>query len=144
MKSITILAWALLLGALPATAAAQTGFRIVVNPANHIASLKAADASKIFLRKWPKWATGQAVVVVDQVESSPVRKAFSQAIHGMDVPSVKSYWQELVFSGKGTAPAEKGSDAEVIAFVKANPDAVGYVAPDAAGLAEVKVVPLTP
>jgi hypothetical protein len=45
----------------------------------------------------------------------------------MDVPSVQSFWQEVVFSGRGEPPPERSSDAAVIAFVRANPNAVGYI-----------------
>jgi ABC-type phosphate transport system substrate-binding protein len=45
-----------------------------------------------------------------------------------------------VFSGKDVPPPEKGTDADVVAFVKSNPGAIGYVA---AGSADgVKVVSL--
>ncbi|MEP6572216.1 MAG: phosphate ABC transporter substrate-binding protein [Gemmatimonadota bacterium] len=131
----------LLLHARPARA--QEGFRIIVNSANPVSVLKNGDASKLFLRKQGKWASGQPVQPVDQVESSAVRRAFSQAVNGMDVPSVKSYWQEIVFSGKGEPPVEKPSDADVIAYIKANPDGIGYVSAAAAASAGVKVVALT-
>jgi hypothetical protein len=59
----------------------------------------------------------------------------------MDVPSVYSYWQEIVFSGRGEPPPERASDAEVVAFVRANVNAFGYVSPTAA-VAGVKVLTL--
>jgi hypothetical protein len=64
---------------------------------------------------------------VDLVESSPVRRRFSNEILGMGVANVKSYWQEMVSNGRGNAPPERASDSEIIEFVKANPNAVGYI-----------------
>ncbi|HTE45606.1 MAG TPA: hypothetical protein VK636_10210 [Gemmatimonadaceae bacterium] len=124
-------------------AMAQDAFVLVVNQANPITSLKGKDASQFFLRKRTKWPGGQAVQPVDQTESSPVRRKFSDAVHGMDVPSVKSYWQELVFSGRGEPPPERASDADVIAFVRANPNAIGYVA-RTANTSDVKTIILLP
>lgn len=46
-------------------------------------------------------------------------------------------WTKKAFREGMTAPAVKGGDAEVIAFVKSTPGAVGYVGASAAG---VKVV----
>jgi ABC-type phosphate transport system substrate-binding protein len=125
MRAVTI-ALAVLV-ALPVAAGAQQGFVLIANRANQTATLSRADASKLFLLKRSTWAGGQHARPVDQDEASPVRRLFSNAVHGMDVPSVKSFWQEMVFSGKGEPPPERTSDEDVIAFVKANPYALGYV-----------------
>jgi hypothetical protein len=61
----------------------------------------------------------------------------------MDVPSVKGFWQEIVFSGKGDPPPERASDGEVVAFVKTHPNALGYVG-NSARLDGVKVILVTP
>lgn len=144
MKPLIFLACVGLLLVDAREAQAQDAFKIVVNTANAVSTIKKADASRLFLRKQSKWSNGQTVQPVDQGESSPIRRAFSQAVHGMDVPSVNSYWQELVFAGKGEPPTQKSSDAEVIAYVKATPNAIGYVSPGAVGLADVKAVTLVP
>jgi ABC-type phosphate transport system substrate-binding protein len=127
----------------PRSAAVPDSFVIIVNRANPATTLTPAEASKLFLRKQTKWPDGQVARPIDQSETSPVRRRFSDVIHHMDVPSVKSYWQELVFSGRGEPPPERASDADVIAFVKANPSAIGYVA-STAPVAEVKVISVTP
>jgi ABC-type phosphate transport system substrate-binding protein len=111
----------------PSIGWAQEGFRLIVHPTNPVTRFRAAGISKLFLRKQTKWPNGQTVQPVDQVESSPVRRRFSPAIHRMDVPSVKSFWQEVVFSGRGEPPPERASDAAVIAYVRANPNALGYI-----------------
>jgi ABC-type phosphate transport system substrate-binding protein len=116
-----------LLAGLPVVARAQEGFVLIANLANPVSTLPRDEASKLFLLKRSRWASGEHARPVDQVESSSVRRRFSNAIHGMDVPSVKSFWQEIVFSGKGDPPPERASDAEVIAFVKGNPNGLGYV-----------------
>jgi ABC-type phosphate transport system substrate-binding protein len=126
----------------PSIGRAQDGFRVIVHPANPVTTLRAAAVSKLFLRKQTKWPNGQPVQPVDQVESSPVRRKFSQAIHGMDVPSVKSFWQEVVFSGRGEPPPERASDAAVIAYVHMNPDAVGYIG-DTTAADAVKILTVT-
>jgi ABC-type phosphate transport system substrate-binding protein len=64
---------------------------------------------------------------VDQAEGSSVRKAFSEAVHGRAPSAVEAYWQRQIFSGRGVPPLQKMSDDEVIAYVRSNPSAVGYV-----------------
>ncbi|MDB4890388.1 MAG: hypothetical protein JWL61_2243 [Gemmatimonadetes bacterium] len=131
------------LAALPAAARAQDGFVLIVNRANPVSTLARDEASKLFLLKRRKWASGQTAQPVDQVESSGVRRLFSNGIHLMDVPSVKSFWQEIVFSGKGEPPPERASDEEVLAFVRATPNAVGYVS-SATLTIGVKILTMTP
>jgi ABC-type phosphate transport system substrate-binding protein len=126
MRSSAVIAL-LFLASLPAVAGAQDGFVVITNVGNPITTLRRDDVSKLFLRTRTRWPQGQRAEPMDQVESSPVRRRFSNSIHGMDVPSVKGFWQEMVFSGKGDPPVERASDGEVVAFVKTHPYAIGYV-----------------
>jgi ABC-type phosphate transport system substrate-binding protein len=80
------------------------------------------------------------VQIVDQQEESEVRKQFTREIHGRQVTSVKSYWQQMIFSGRDVPPPEKASDAEVLAFVAANPNAIGYVSAAAPSAPSVKAI----
>ncbi|MDB4881506.1 MAG: hypothetical protein JWL95_272, partial [Gemmatimonadetes bacterium] len=57
------------------------GFVVIVNLANPIIALPRLDASRLFLRKRNRWPSGQYAEPMDQVESSPVRRRFSKAIH---------------------------------------------------------------
>ena len=43
------------------------------------------------------------------------------------VAAVKSYWQQMVFSGRGVPPPELDTEAQVVSFVLRNPGSVGYV-----------------
>jgi ABC-type phosphate transport system substrate-binding protein len=132
-----------LLAALPLMARSQERVVVIVNAANPVSAFSRDEASKLFLRKRTKWPNGQRVQPMDQVESSPVRRRFSDAIHRMDVWSVKSFWQESVFSGRGDPPPERAYDMDVIAFVKAHPDGLGYVS-STTPVDGVKIIVLTP
>jgi hypothetical protein len=68
-----------------------------------------------------------------------VRAEFSKSVHGKAVGSVVAFWQQQIFAGRDVPPAEKAGDEAVLAFVRANPGAVGYVSP-AANTAGVKVL----
>ena len=118
--------------------AAGPSYRVVVNSANAASSMSREDVAKLFLKKTTSWPGGQAVMPVDQGKDSAVRKAFSQGVLNKDVSSVESYWQQQIFSGRAVPPTEKGNDADVLAFVRANPGAVGYVSGGAELGASVK------
>ena len=120
-----------------------SSIKVIVNPSNETSSLTMDQVSKFFLKKATQWADGTKVAPVDQPETSTVAEKFFKAVHGKSPGAVKSYWQQQIFSGRAVPPPVKGSDAEVIAFVKANPGAIGYVSADAP-TADVKVIQVTP
>ncbi|HEX2833186.1 MAG TPA: hypothetical protein VHW00_09235 [Thermoanaerobaculia bacterium] len=103
-------------------------FKVIVNDSVKVQSLPKKAVSDLFLKKSVKWEGGRAVVVVDQVEAAEVRDAFSRAVHGKPAAAIKSYWTQQIFAGRDVPPVEKKSDAEVLAFVRANAGAIGYVA----------------
>ena len=118
---------------------ARAQYQVIVNSANGAESVSKDDLSKIFLKKANKWPDGKQAVAIDLDKGSPVRDAFSKAVHGRAASAVVSYWQQQIFSGADTPPAEKGSDADILAFVKGNPGAVGYVS-SGADVSGVRVV----
>jgi ABC-type phosphate transport system substrate-binding protein len=119
--------------------ASAQSYKIIVNEVNPESSVSKSDLSAIFLKTKTKWGDGSAVTPIDQNARSAVREAFSQDVHGRGVGAIRSHWQQAAFSGAGTAPLERSSDADVIAFVKSNPGAVGYISADA-DAAGVKVL----
>ncbi len=130
----TILAWNV-----PAIASGQ-GFKIVANGANGAETISKQQLEDIFMKKTGAWSDGQPVIPVDQSASSSTRHGFSKVIFGRDTNAIKSYWQRQIFSGRGVPPPEKGSDDEVLAFVRVNSGAIGYVSSDADIGSGVKVL----
>src|SRR5712691_4658256 len=119
----------LLAGAVTASAAESEGFRVIVHADNGVSSLTRDRLSKLFLKKVTNWEDGQAVLVVELAESSPVREAFSKQVHGRSLAAVRAYWQQKIYSGADVPPSQVGSDAEVVAYVRSHPAAIGYVSP---------------
>ncbi len=107
-------------------ASADEGCKVIVHPANPLASIDREKLSRLFLKKQTRWDSGEAAVPVDQVDNA-TRQAFSRQMLDKSPGAVKSYWQQLIFSGRDLPPPQKQSDAEVIEFVKSRPGAVGYV-----------------
>ncbi len=102
-------------------------YQVIVNVANPTDILTKEQVGKMFLKKIVKWDTGTPIVPVDQVPISPARAAFTKIIHGKPVSAIASYWQQQIFAGREVPPAEKAGDAAVLAFVKGNPGAIGYI-----------------
>jgi ABC-type phosphate transport system substrate-binding protein len=132
----------LLVASAPPALADGPGFQVVVNAANPAQSITRRQLSDMFLKKLTHWPDGTAVEPVEPPEKSMTRAYFlSDVMGGKSALALKTFWQKRVFSGRDTPPVEKGSDEEVVAFVKANPGAVGYVAATAP-VAGVKVLEL--
>jgi ABC-type phosphate transport system substrate-binding protein len=127
-------------GAAPSRAEAQ-GFRVVIHPSNPATALPKAQVSQLFLKKVTRWPDGRTVKPVEPPARSSAREAFCEAVHGKSSSAVRSYWNQLIFTGRDVPPVEKESDEEVVAYVRGNEAAIGVVSTGAA-LAGVKVLEL--
>jgi ABC-type phosphate transport system substrate-binding protein len=113
------------------TSPAHEAFRVIVHRSNPISSLNKSQVSDLFLKRMTEWPHASPVRVVDQAADSPVRTEFSREILRRPVSAVEAYWQQKIFSGRGVPPPQKASDLEVVAYVEANPEAIGYVSASA-------------
>lgn len=80
-----------------------------------------ADVSNIFLGK------DKSMKGVDQKDWSATKEKFYTVVTQKNESQLKSYWSGLVFTGKGQPLPSVGGDAEVVAKVAAEADAIGYV-----------------
>jgi TonB family protein len=125
--------------ALSAAAQSRSKYVIIVHPDNPTTFLSGQEVSFLFLKNTTQWNHGTDVEPVDLSAPSGVRDAFSEDIHGRPVAAIQSYWQQQIFSGRGVPPLEVKSDAEVVAYVRDHPGAVGYVS-SSVSLSGVKTV----
>ncbi len=119
------LAFTLLVAANPGRAGEPLS--IIVNAGNPVSTLQRETVSSIFLKKAVRWASGEAVIPVDQEPDAPVRATFSKVVHGKPTSAVAAYWQQQIFAGRAVPPVEKPGDGAVIEFVKSHPGAIGYI-----------------
>ncbi len=128
MKRFFVLAL-LIASLVPAAKAA--GFKIVVHPDNPVQSMSIDEVAAMMLKTTTSWAGGTAIVPVDQVDTAPVRQAFSRTILRRKTMAVRSYWRQRLFAGVSVPPPELDSDAEVLAYVRRHRGAIGYVSENA-------------
>jgi ABC-type phosphate transport system substrate-binding protein len=136
MNRLLLISTLLLAGATPAI---LPPFHVVVNEENPLSSLSHDQLSDLFLKKNSTWSDGSLVLPVDQRETSHVRERFTREVHHKSTAGVRAYWQQRIFSGRDVPPPEKDGDAEVIAFVRKHPNAIGYVSA-AASSSGIKVL----
>ena len=119
-------------------------FAVIVNASNPVTALPKEEVAKIFLKKSLNWQSGGNVVAVELPMGAKAREAFAREVLGKTLPQLKSYWQQMIFSGKDIPLAEKPSDGDVVAFVRSNPNAIGYVSKTADVGRGVKVIAIAP
>lgn len=96
-------------------------------------NLHPADVREVFIGE--KQLSGHTKLV--PVDNAAVQADFAAKVLKLEVPKYAALWTKKAFREGLNAPAVKGSDAEVAAYVRATPGALGYVATPQPG---VKVV----
>ncbi len=110
---------------LPSLALADVS--VIVNAANG-ATINEGDLPRIFLGKVKQFASGDKITIINLKFKQATRNEFEEKVLNKSTTQVKAYWSKLMFSGKGKPPKELASDKDVVAFISANPGAIGYVA----------------
>ncbi len=142
-KGLVLIASLLLLCA---SAAAQTGtssrgYVIIVHPDNTVTSLTRGFVADAFLKRRTRWDDGQTIRPADQEPSAAARRQFSEDVLGRSVSAVRSYWQQIIFSGRGVPPVELDDDAAAVRYVLRHRGAIAYVSASA-DIARAKAVTL--
>jgi ABC-type phosphate transport system substrate-binding protein len=101
------------------------GVVIIVNsdvPEQHI---NAESLRYIYTGKTTYWNNGQKVVI-GLLSGNSTDEAL-QAVSGMNPGQFKTFWQRLVFSGRGQQPKKVQDEAALVSLVLATPGAIALV-----------------
>lgn len=93
---------------------------VIVNPKNPATRMFSEQAAQFFVGK-------SSLFTPIEHSGGPLRDEFYKRVLDKDATQVKAIWSKLVFTGKGTAPKEYGSSAEVKKAVAADTSAIGYI-----------------
>ena len=121
----------LLAGALQA--AALDGVVIIANKSVPVDSISAAALKDIYTGRTKYWTDGQSVklAMLDDQITDKTDAALKEA-SGMDsISQFKTFWQRMVFSGRGQMPQKFGDTASLVAYVASTKGAVAIVVADA-------------
>ncbi|HEV7557537.1 MAG TPA: hypothetical protein VGO00_18865 [Kofleriaceae bacterium] len=111
--------------------AMDDSYKVIINPNNPATAIERDFLRDAFLKKTAEWPDGETIHPVDLASKFPAHDRFAREVLRKSPAQLKSYWNQQIFSGKGVPPPEADSIAAVVAFVVANPGAVGYVPSDA-------------
>jgi ABC-type phosphate transport system substrate-binding protein len=119
---------ALLMLALPVRpVAAADAIYVIVSSQSPVRTLAQKDVLALYTGRTRTVPGGDAATPIDQDRNGPVRADFYQALTGMDIARINSYWARLHFTGQVQPPQAVGDDGAVIQRVRTDPGAVGYV-----------------
>jgi len=116
-------------------------WRIIVNVKNPATSLEKSFVADALLKKTTRWPDSEVIHPVDLSAGNPTRDEVTKEFLGRPVAAVKSFWEQVIFSGRGVPPPELGSDEAVVAYVAKHDGALGYVS-GKADVSTVKVLPV--
>ena len=110
--------------------ASNESYKVIVNPSNPVKVLDRDFLRDVYLKKAVDWNQGQSIRPIDLSTRFAAHDRFRDDVIRKTSSQLKSYWNQQIFSGKGVPPPEADSTADVIAYVLANPGAVGYLPPN--------------
>lgn len=119
-------------------------FVVVVNVENPIDSITVDQLSRMFLKKIRQWEGGRAIQLVEQRTTAQVRRSFAERVHRRSASALAAYWQQQIFSGRAVPPPERSTDREIVDYVRATTDGIGYVSPGTPLGAGVRPLRITP
>ena len=105
----------------------EPSFVVIVHPDNPVTSIDREFLRDAYLKKATDWDDGKTIRPVDLSSKFSARDRFERDVIEKTPSQLKSYWNQQIFSGKGVPPPEAPTTDQVIAYVLANPGAVGYL-----------------
>jgi len=115
--------WAVVLGATP-----PPGMILIAHAGVPTDRIGAAALKEIYLGRTTYWGDGQRVVIA---VAADLNDPALQEVSGMNPSQFRTYWQRLVFSGRGQQPRKADDAAALVKLVAATKGAVALVPADA-------------
>ncbi len=106
---------------------AHADFYLIVQAANPQPVLTQREAVGIFMGRNRAFHNGEVAQVYDLPRDSAQRAEFYQRLTGMGPAQINSYWARLMFSGQTMPPYAVQDEAAMLAMVKSNANAIGWV-----------------
>lgn len=100
---------------------------IVVHVTNPVKSMSIKEALDLYTGRSRSFIGGEPALVFDLPRDGSGRAALYQALTGMSLVQVNSFWSRLTFTGQKLPPQALSGEAAMVEIVKHNPAAIGYL-----------------
>lgn len=100
---------------------------VIVHLDSPLQHMSAQEISDLYLGRQRSTRAGERLLILDQPRDSELRSRFFSRLNGMSLRSVDAYWARLQFSGDSQPPIPLPESAAIVATVRNNRLAIGYV-----------------
>jgi len=113
---------------------------VVANPDVPVAAISAGLLQRIYLGKATRWS-GDLPIHPVMLHDAQVHAAFVTELLDRSQESFSVYWKRMVFTGKGRPPESFEDAAQLAAYLRETPGAIGYLAAgaDTTGLKVLRI-----
>ena len=113
--------------------AALDGVVIIVNKGVDVDHISAAALKDIYIGRTTYWPDGQSVklAVLDDQITDKTDAALKEVSDLDSTSQFNTFWQRMVFSGRGQMPQKFGDTASLVAYVASTKGAIAIVLADA-------------
>jgi len=108
-------------------ASPPTNMRVIVNEGVRDSSISAAALKSIYTGRTNYWEGGEHVVIA--VLADETDEALAE-VSGMDASEFRTFWQRLVFSGRGEEPRSVTDAGSLVTLVASTRGAIALVPAD--------------
>jgi ABC-type phosphate transport system substrate-binding protein len=112
---------------------------VVVNKDNPVEQLSRSELIDLFMGKYVAFPNDIKAIPVELNSDHQIKVEFYQNLVGMPLSRVNAYWSRLRFTGRKRAAVFTSNENDLIAFIVANKQAIGYV-PQSLITKDLKVV----
>jgi len=111
-------------------AAPGDGFTVIANHGVPVDTITAAALKDIYIGKTTYWLDGQSLVIA--VLANPTRESDLELrnVSGMDASHFETFWERMVFSGRGKLPKYAADIPALVALVSSTKGAIAIVPAD--------------
>jgi ABC-type phosphate transport system substrate-binding protein len=129
----------LLLGLTIISVKAHEPLAVVVNKDNPIDKITRSQLIDLFMGKYVAFPDDSKAMPVELEGEHDIKADFYQNLVGMPLSRVNAYWSRLRFTGRKRDAVFQSTEADLIGYIIANKQAIGYV-PQSLITEELKVV----
>jgi len=127
MRTLTVTFVIVICALLSVSVQAQESLAVVVNKANPVEELSRSELIDLFMGKYVAFPDDSKAIPVELNGEHEIKIEFYQNLVGMPLSRVNAYWSRLRFTGRKRAAVFQSNEDELIAFILANEQAIGYV-----------------
>lgn len=106
---------------------AQETLAVVVHKNNPVEKLSRSELIDLFMGKYVAFPNDVKAMPVELNGDHKIKVEFYQNLVGMTLSRVNAYWSRLHFTGRKRTAVLKPSESDIINFIMANEQAIGYM-----------------